>query len=127
MPQLQYAPGYYSYYMNYPQMQGFPVPQMPKSMSPQLSSGKKKAPKRPSLFRPQNGMNAGEQKTENEESLQTPFEELEADVSDPTSLKGKIADMAITQTGSRFLQKQLTKAVPEFISFVLKEVYMSFN
>lgn len=132
-------PGYYPYYMGYQQpmagyMPGQPMMQVPPQYYPPAQpvspggSKKRRSPMRPSQFRPASGSFAardydhGEHNAANEESIVAIIKEFEDRGSDTTALKGKIPGLAVTQTGSRFLQKQLTKASPSFVSFVLQEV-----
>lgn len=127
--------GYYPYYMGFPQMTAYPAqpPMMPQYYTPSQPaatspSKKKKSPTKPSQFRPQPSSFAsqdhdhGEHNAENEEFIVEMIREFEDGGSDTSALKGKVSGLALTQTGSRFLQKQLTKASPSFVTFVLEEV-----
>ena len=40
-------------------------------------------------------------------------------------LRGSVHKLALTQTGSRFLQKQITKANSNIVAFFLEEVSLS--
>ena len=117
--------GYYPMYMNYPAYQQptgyYTPPVQPVASSP----SKKKC--HPSQFRPHQSsfsvkeQNCGNHKAENEELIVSKIEAFEKE-NNLEILRGKITELAITQTGSRFLQRQLTKSSPSFISFVLEEV-----
>ena len=131
--QYQAVPGYYPVYMGYaPQpIYAQPAPgyyQMPPVPQPNPGTPKRKQPSRPSQFRPPSSSflekdhDHGEHNAENEEAIIATIKEFEEKSSDFSLLKGKVSELAMSQTGSRFLQKQLTKASPSFISFVLGEV-----
>ena len=64
----------------------------------------------------------GEHNAENEEYILSIIKQYEESNYDHQVLTNKLFDLAITQTGSRFLQKQLTKANPLLIQFILQEV-----
>lgn len=119
--------GYYPMYVNYqpyPQSNGYYTP--PTRPAPGTPT-KKKCSVRPSQFCPHKSSfsskdhNYGEHTAENEELVIAAIKEFEKE-GNLNVLKGKIAELAATQTGSRFLQRQLTKASPSFVSFVLTEV-----
>ena len=117
--------GYYPPYMNY---QPFQSPQdFYKQQQPSLATPKKKSSK-PSQFRPHlssfnsKDHNFGEHNAENEGEITSVIIEFEQSQNNLSVLKGKISELAVTQTGSRFLQRQLTKSSPEFIDFILTEV-----
>ena len=121
--------GYYPTYMNYPQMYtSQPIMQYyqpPVQFSPQALPQKKKAVSKPSKFKPQpetEKFERGEHKAVNEDYILSVIKEYLENDNDVDALKGKLVNLALTQTGSRFLQKQLTKANPGFVSFVLQEV-----
>ncbi len=94
--------------------------------TPTKGSGLKKKPlARPSQFRPPESFEPpehGEHKAANEEYILSVIQGFLEHGSDISILKGKVVTLALTQTGSRFLQKQLTKANPGFVAFVLEEV-----
>ena len=64
----------------------------------------------------------GEHNALNEEYIQSVIKDYEEKKCDNIILKGKMYELAVTQTGSRFLQKMITKANPPFVQFVLEEV-----
>ena len=64
----------------------------------------------------------GEHNAENEEYIQKIIKDYDDNQFELKMLSGKIPELCVTQTGSRFLQKQLTKANPDFIQFILDEV-----
>jgi hypothetical protein len=102
----------------YPQ---YPPPYNPPGkLQPTL---KRKSPAKPSQFRPQpSAHDYGEHNAENEEDVIAVIKEFEEKNNDESVLVGRMSSLAQTQTGSRFLQKQLNKANPLFISFILQEV-----
>ncbi len=143
--------GYYPMYMGYsqptftsymvpqsgtpPLMQPGAVPLMQSGGTPQkqpplrrMSSGRRKTQMKPSQFRPQASTYMASEpeslpgETSNESWVLSIISEFEANNNDTSRLVGKLADLAVTQTGSRFLQKQLTTSNPEFVPFVLHEV-----
>ncbi len=134
VPATQYVQtpaGYYPVYMSYPQIpmyQSQPVMQyyQPSSQFAQTARPMKRRPSaKPSQFKPQPTVEQtdhGEHKAENEDYILSVIKEFLDQESGLGALKGKVTGLALTQTGSRFLQKQLTKANPAFVSFVLQEV-----
>jgi len=146
-PNNQYMPmpAYYpSYVMGYPQMQAYPpqpvmnpyyAPPLQSQPQPQPQSlinnspnKKRKTPSKPSQFRPQptsfigHDHDHGEHNADNEDMIISLIREFEEHENNIEIIKGKVSGLALTQTGSRFLQKQLTKASPSFVSFILQEV-----
>lgn len=112
-----YYPGYTSYSQPcyYPNQQ--PTNSLP-SMKKPSSTIKKKSPSKSSQFKPQSNLNTAESEIFAGEVIK----EFEENSSDFSILTGSIKIIAQTQTGSRFLQKQLSKGTPDFIEFVLKEI-----
>jgi len=116
--------GYYPMYVNY---QGYPPeagyytpPLHPVSMSPTNGSTLFKSSK----TRPHKSLFARKEQTQpdqEEEKIVEIIEDFDKE-SDIEALKGKITELAMTQTGSRFLQRQLTKLSPSFVTFILEEV-----
>eukprot|EP00826_Nyctotherus_ovalis_P001202 TRINITY_DN10163_c0_g1_i25.p1 TRINITY_DN10163_c0_g1~~TRINITY_DN10163_c0_g1_i25.p1 ORF type:complete len:319 (+),score=26.51 TRINITY_DN10163_c0_g1_i25:235-1191(+) len=88
----------------------------------------KKRSAKPSQFRPNmssfglKGSTFGTHNAENEEEIIAIINEFEEKEGDLSVLRGKVAKLVLTQTGSRFLQKLLPRSTPEFISFILQEV-----
>jgi hypothetical protein len=62
----------------------------------------------------------------NEDYILALIHQFENSKHDYNILSDYIFNLAISQTGSRFLQKELTKANPPFIQFILKQVFCSF-
>lgn len=135
IPSMQYmgpSGGYYPMYSELTQHQNIaPYPIMPPGIphpSKVPQSAKKKSPMKPSQFKPQPSPftpfthDYGEHNAENEELVIAIIKEFEEKNGDEEALVGKIASLAVTQTGSRFLQKQLISATPDFVTFVLREV-----
>lgn len=119
MAPQQYVTGYYPMYMNYPQMPAN-LPQIGRQPQPRIS---KWSPRKPSTFRPQGDSEQNEHNAVNEQDILFLIKEYEDKNNNFNVLVGRIVGLAVTQTGSRFLQKQLTKSNPDFVTFVLKEVY----
>ncbi len=127
-----YYPAVYMGYPGYPSAQPMMPPQVPQRYY-QSGPAKRKLQTRPSQFRPPSStfiggggeFDHGEHNAENEEHIVAAIKEFEEHAGDTAALRGKVAELAVTQTGSRFLQKQLTKASPSFVTFVLQEVSMS--
>jgi len=63
-----------------------------------------------------------EHKAANEDHILSIIRDYLENNNELETLRGKVVALALTQTGSRFLQKQLMKSDPSFISFVLEEV-----
>lgn len=131
--QQQYAPtpsAYYPVYMNCQQIpsQLQPMGRQFRPSSPQPTVPRRWSPRKPSTFRPQadfklnSNLDYEDHNAENEQNILSLLKEFEEENEELSVLVGKIAGLAVSQTGSRFLQKQLTKANPDFISFVLNEV-----
>ncbi len=121
MGQMMGSPAMMSYYQPAPQFAPQPQPKHQIFREP----AKKHSSLKPSQFRPQQSFEAydhGEHKAANEDYILSVIKEYLEHGNDLTTLKGKLAGLAATQTGSRFLQKQLTTANPAFVAFVLKEV-----
>lgn len=125
-PEYSHRGGYYSVYMNYqgyPQETGYYTPPVqPVSMSP---TNKNAPPLKPSKFRPNKSLFAKREKrhpdNDEEERVVGIIEEFQKE-NDEEVMRERIAELAVTQTGSRFLQHHLDKARPSFVSFVLQEV-----
>lgn len=119
--------GYLPIYMNY---QGYQDPQGYYQPVKQTAGTPKKKSAKPSQFRPHlsafgsKEVTFGQHSADNEEDIVTLINEFEGKEHDLLVLKGKITELVLTQTGSRFLQKQLTKSSPEFITFILEEVFV---
>jgi len=120
-----YAPGYPA-----PPMFAQPALQYyPQSQQQIGTPKKKKTMAQPSKFKPvssnfiRHDTDYGEHAAENEESIISLIKEYESHEGEYGLIKGRVSELAVTQTGSRFLQKQLTKASPDFVSFVLNEVF----
>eukprot|EP00831_Metopus_contortus_P064513 TRINITY_DN57736_c0_g1_i1.p1 TRINITY_DN57736_c0_g1~~TRINITY_DN57736_c0_g1_i1.p1 ORF type:complete len:500 (-),score=52.74 TRINITY_DN57736_c0_g1_i1:142-1641(-) len=60
--------------------------------------------------------------TSNEDYVQKLITSFEEAGMDQSRLSGKITTLAHFQSGSRYLQSQLVKCNPEFISFIIKEI-----
>eukprot|EP00826_Nyctotherus_ovalis_P024427 TRINITY_DN1889_c0_g1_i4.p1 TRINITY_DN1889_c0_g1~~TRINITY_DN1889_c0_g1_i4.p1 ORF type:complete len:339 (+),score=98.40 TRINITY_DN1889_c0_g1_i4:102-1118(+) len=125
-PEYSHRGGYYSVYVSYqgyPQETGYYTPPVqPVSISPT----NKNAPLlKPSKFRPNKSLFAKREKkyadSGEEERIAGIIEEFQKE-NDEEALRERIAELAVTQTGSRFLQHHLNKARPSFVSFVLQEV-----
>lgn len=101
---------------------------IPVSQSHLLGTPHKKSLPRPSQFRPQPAsflsqvQDHGVHNAENEEFILGIIKEYEDSGCDCNIIKGKVRDLAITQTGSRFLQKMLGKASPSLVAFFLEDV-----
>lgn len=119
--------GYVPIYVNY---QGYQDPQSYYQLVKPTTSTPKKKSAKPSQFRPHlsafgsKEVTFGQHNAENEEDIVTLINEFETKGHDLLVLKGKVTELALTQTGSRFLQKQLTRSSPEFITFILQEVFI---
>jgi hypothetical protein len=129
-PTSSYAiQGYYPMYVNY---QGYPPetghytpPMHPVSMSPTNKNNLLK----PSKGRPHKSLFAKKEQThadQDEERITEIIENFDKE-SDIEALKGEITELAKTQTGSRFLQRQLTKLSPSFVTFILEEVILLYT
>jgi hypothetical protein len=110
-----------------PSYQAMPQPvyynnQTPQYTSPQPSSSapisKKKSPTKASQFKPSNSSAS----PDNENWVADVIKSFEESNNDFNILSTNLKDIAQTQSGSRFLQKQLTKGSPDFIEFVLKQI-----
>jgi len=111
-------PAYFQGYVDY---QGYQEPQ--DYYQSTVNTSKKKSAK-PSQFRPPPSKQTafGAHNAENEKDIVAIINEYATKGNDLSNLKGKVIELVVTQTGSRFLQKQLTKSSPEFITFILQEI-----
>ena len=135
--------GYYPMYMGYsqPAYASYIAPQaaVASTLQPggvkhqqpplrRMSSGRRKTLTKPSQFRPQAATYMTSESEGrvgdggNEAWVLSIISDFEASNHDTSCLVGKLGALAVTQTGSRFLQKQLATSNPDFVPFVLQEV-----
>jgi len=110
---LAYAP-YQPYVMvpvQYPQMAYVSPPGMMKYSQPSFPSAPEENP----------------ETVETQERSNEIIRRYEASGRKTHVLTGNVLTLARTQSGSRFLQGEVTKGDPQFVSFILQEVVLSWN
>lgn len=99
-----------------------PVYNLPPSNMQTPSPMKKTLAKKASQFKPNKNNSFEENPYDNEVKANEIIKQFDNNPEDLTVLSGAVKNLAQTQAGSRFLQKQLTKGSPEFVEYVLKEI-----